>query len=155
VQDVCHTLRIVQDGYRAARVLSVNGLPRWEKQLGLASPLQSAAGQSNETDKVARHIKKHEIQKSHPNEIRREFNYNVSHSAYRKDWGNVYEKPGISARSSATSYGPSGIGTSQDRAQLGCRERTILVLRGTLKASEIPKISFVSQPLGRLTDCNK
>jgi hypothetical protein len=49
--------------------------------------------------------------------------------------------------SSATPYGPSGLGTSQDRAQLGCGERTILLLRGTLKASEIPKISFVSQPL--------
>ena len=57
--------------------------------------------------------------------------------------------------SSATPYGPSGFGTSQDRARLGCRERTIFVLCGTLKASEIPKISFVSQPLGRLTDCNK
>ena len=43
-------------------------------------------------------MKKHEIQNSHPNEIRREFIYNVSHSEYRKDWGTVYEKPGISAR---------------------------------------------------------
>jgi hypothetical protein len=30
-----------------------------------------------------------------------------------------------------------------------------LLLRGILNASEIPKISFVSQPVGRLTDCNK
>jgi hypothetical protein len=43
-------------------------------------------------------MKRHEIQNSHPNEIRREFIYNVSHSAYRKDWGTVYEKPGILAR---------------------------------------------------------
>ena len=57
--------------------------------------------------------------------------------------------------SSAMSYGPSGFGTSQDRAQLGCGERTVLVLRWILKASEIPRISLVSQPLGRLTDCNR
>ena len=69
-----------------------------EKATGVRSPLQSVAGQSNETDKLAWHIKKHEIQNSHPNEIRREFNHNVSHSEYRKDWGNVYEKPGISPR---------------------------------------------------------
>jgi hypothetical protein len=50
------------------------------------------------TTKVAWHMKKHEIQNSHPNEVRSEFIYNVSHSEYRKDWGQVYEKPGISAR---------------------------------------------------------
>ena len=43
-------------------------------------------------------MKKHEIQNSHPSEVRSEFIYNVSHSEYRKDWGTVYEKPGISAR---------------------------------------------------------
>ena len=50
------------------------------------------------TTKVAWHLKKHEIQNSHPSEVRSEFIYNVSHSEYRKDWGTVYEKPGISAR---------------------------------------------------------
>ena len=50
------------------------------------------------TTKVAWHMKKHEIQNSHPSEVRSEFIYNVSHSEYRKDWGTVYEKPGISAR---------------------------------------------------------
>jgi hypothetical protein len=30
-----------------------------------------------------------------------------------------------------------------------------LLLRGTLRASDIPTISFVSQPVGRFTDCNK
>ena len=50
------------------------------------------------TTKVAWHMKRHEIQNSHPNEIRSQFIYNVSHSEYRKDWGNTYEKPGISAR---------------------------------------------------------
>ena len=48
--------------------------------------------------KVAWHMKKHEIQNNHPNEVRSEFIYNVSRSEYRKDWGTVYEKPGISAR---------------------------------------------------------
>jgi hypothetical protein len=50
------------------------------------------------TTKVAWHMKKHEIQNSHPSEVRSEFIYNVSHSEYRKDWGTVYEKPSISAR---------------------------------------------------------
>jgi hypothetical protein len=50
------------------------------------------------TTKVAWHMRKHEIQNSHPNEVRNEFIYNVSHSEYQKDWGTVYEKPSISAR---------------------------------------------------------
>ena len=53
------------------------------------------------TTKVAWHMKRHEIQNSHPNEVRKEFIYNVSHSEYRTDWGTVYEKPGISARMKA------------------------------------------------------
>jgi hypothetical protein len=48
--------------------------------------------------KVAWHMKKNEIKNSHPSEVRSEFIYNVSRSEYRKDWGTVYEKPGISAR---------------------------------------------------------
>jgi hypothetical protein len=48
--------------------------------------------------KVAWHMKKHEIQNSHPSEVRSQFIYNVSRSEYRKDWGTVYEKPGVSAR---------------------------------------------------------
>jgi hypothetical protein len=50
------------------------------------------------TTKVAWHMKRHEIQNSHPSEVRSQFVYNVSHSEYRKDWGNIYEKPGTSAR---------------------------------------------------------
>jgi hypothetical protein len=50
------------------------------------------------TTQVAWHMKKHEIQNSHPNEVRSEFIYNVSHSEYRKNWGQVYEKPSVSAR---------------------------------------------------------
>jgi hypothetical protein len=48
--------------------------------------------------KVAWHMKKHEIQNSHPSEVRSQFIYNVSRSEYRKDWGTVYEKPGTSAK---------------------------------------------------------
>jgi hypothetical protein len=50
------------------------------------------------TTRVAWHMKRHEIQDSHPNEVRSQFIYNVSHSEYRKDWGKTYEQPGISAR---------------------------------------------------------
>ncbi len=48
--------------------------------------------------KVAWHIKRNEIQNSHPSETKKEFIYNVSNSEYRKDWGRIYEKPGFSAR---------------------------------------------------------
>ena len=50
------------------------------------------------TTRVAWHMKRHEIQNSHPNEVRSQFIYNVSRSEYRKDWGKTYEEPGISAR---------------------------------------------------------
>jgi hypothetical protein len=48
--------------------------------------------------KVAWHLKKDEIQNSHPNETKTEFIDNISKSEYRKDWGDIYEKPGFSAR---------------------------------------------------------
>jgi len=47
--------------------------------------------------RVAWHMKRDEIRNSHPGEIRSQFVYNLSQSEYRKDWGKVYEKPGISA----------------------------------------------------------
>jgi hypothetical protein len=50
------------------------------------------------TTRVAWHMKRHEIQNSHPNEVRSQFIYNVSHSEYRKEWGKTYEEPGIPAR---------------------------------------------------------
>ena len=50
------------------------------------------------TTRVAWHMKRHEIQNSHPNEVRSQFIFNVSHSEYRKDWGKTYEKPSVSAR---------------------------------------------------------
>jgi hypothetical protein len=48
--------------------------------------------------KVAWHLKRDEIQNSHPGEIKKEFIYNISNSEYRKEWGHVYEKPGFGAR---------------------------------------------------------
>jgi hypothetical protein len=48
--------------------------------------------------KVAWHLKRDEIQNSHPSETKTEFVYNVSNSGYRKEWGQVYEKPGFFAR---------------------------------------------------------
>lgn len=48
--------------------------------------------------KVAWHLKKDEIQNSHPSETRQEFMYNISNSGYRKEWGHIYEKPGGFAR---------------------------------------------------------
>jgi hypothetical protein len=50
------------------------------------------------TTRVAWHMKRHEIQNSHPNEVRSQFIFNVSHSDYRKEWGKTYEKPSTSAR---------------------------------------------------------
>jgi hypothetical protein len=48
--------------------------------------------------KVAWHLKRDEIQNSHPSETKKEFIYNISNSGFRKDWGEVYEKPGFVAR---------------------------------------------------------
>jgi hypothetical protein len=48
--------------------------------------------------KVAWHLKRNEIQNSHPSLTKKEFIYNISNSGYRKEWGHVYEKPGFVAR---------------------------------------------------------
>jgi zinc dependent phospholipase C len=48
--------------------------------------------------KVAWHLKRNEIQNSHPSETKKEFTYNISRSGYRKEWGHIYEKPGFLAR---------------------------------------------------------
>ena len=48
--------------------------------------------------KVAWHLKKTEIQNSHPNETKTQFIYHMSKSEYRKEWGHLYEKPGVGAR---------------------------------------------------------
>jgi hypothetical protein len=46
------------------------------------------------TTRVAWHLKRHEIQDSHPSEVRSQFVYNVSQSEYRKEWGKTYENQG-------------------------------------------------------------
>ena len=48
--------------------------------------------------KVAWHLKKDEIQHSDPSETKTKYIYNISNSGYRKDWGDIYEKPGFGAR---------------------------------------------------------
>jgi len=48
--------------------------------------------------KVAWHLKKDEIRHSDPSETKTKFIYNVSDSAYRREWGNVYERPGFADR---------------------------------------------------------
>jgi len=48
--------------------------------------------------KVAWHLKKDKIRNSHPSETKKQFVYNISNSAYRKEWGERYEKPGFVAR---------------------------------------------------------
>jgi len=51
--------------------------------------------------KVAWHLKKDEIQNSHPSETKKQFIYHVSNSGYRKEWGHLYEKPGCSSQLAA------------------------------------------------------
>ncbi|HXZ80886.1 MAG TPA: zinc dependent phospholipase C family protein [Terriglobales bacterium] len=48
--------------------------------------------------RAAWHLKKDEIQHSDPSETKTKFIYNVSNADYRKDWGEVYEKPGFFGR---------------------------------------------------------
>ena len=47
---------------------------------------------------MAWHLKRNEIQNSDPSETKTKFIYNISSSGYRKDWGDVYEKPDFFAR---------------------------------------------------------
>lgn len=48
--------------------------------------------------KVAWHLKKNEIEHADPSETKDKFLYHIASSEYRKDWGDVYEKPGFLAR---------------------------------------------------------
>ena len=48
--------------------------------------------------KVAWHLKKDELKKSHPSETKAQYIYNISGSAYQQEWGHVYEKPGFGAK---------------------------------------------------------
>jgi len=50
------------------------------------------------TTKVAWHLKRKQIQNGDPSETRKKYVYNISHSGYRKDWGDIYEKPDFFAR---------------------------------------------------------
>ena len=50
------------------------------------------------TTKVAWHLKRQEIQHGDPSETKTKFVYNISNSGYRKEWGDVYEKPDFFAR---------------------------------------------------------
>jgi hypothetical protein len=50
------------------------------------------------TTKVAWHLKRREIQQGDPSETKTKFVYNISNSGYRKEWGDVYEKPDFFAR---------------------------------------------------------
>ena len=50
------------------------------------------------TTKVAWHLKRKQIQNSHPSETRKKYIYNISSSEYRTDWGDIYEKPDFFAR---------------------------------------------------------
>jgi hypothetical protein len=50
------------------------------------------------TTKVAWHLKRREIQNSHPSETKTKFIYNISNSGYRKEWGGDYKRPGFFAR---------------------------------------------------------
>jgi len=50
------------------------------------------------TTKVAWHLKRREIQHGDPSENKTKFVYNISNSGYRKEWGDVYEKPDFFAR---------------------------------------------------------
>lgn len=48
--------------------------------------------------KVAWHLKRDEIQHSDPSETKEKYIYHISNSEYRKEWGDIYEKPGFVAR---------------------------------------------------------
>ena len=50
------------------------------------------------TTKVAWHLKRNEIQHSDPSETKSKFIYHVSNSQYQKEWGHIYETPGLFAR---------------------------------------------------------
>src|SRR5580704_973442 len=50
------------------------------------------------TTKVAWHLKRREIQHGDPSETKTKFVYNISNSGYRKEWGDIYEKPDFFAR---------------------------------------------------------
>lgn len=48
--------------------------------------------------RVAWQLKKQEIRKDAPGATRKTFLYNLSRSSYEKNWGSIYERPGIRSR---------------------------------------------------------
>ena len=66
--------------------------------LAIGSYRHAASNVIPNMTKVAWHLKKDEIQNSHPSETKTRFLYHISKSEYRKEWGDIYEKPGFSAR---------------------------------------------------------
>ena len=48
--------------------------------------------------KAAWNLKKDDIRKAHPTMTKRRYIYNISRASYRKEWGNLYERPGFFAR---------------------------------------------------------
>jgi len=66
--------------------------------LAIGSYRHAASSVIPNMTKVAWHLKKDEIQNSHPSETKKQFIYHMSKSEYRKDWGTIYEKPGVSSR---------------------------------------------------------
>ncbi len=70
----------------------------FSEDLAIGSYRHAASSVIPKVTKVAWHLKKDEIQNSHPNETKAQFIYHMSKSEYRKDWGKIYEKPGVVAR---------------------------------------------------------
>jgi Zinc dependent phospholipase C len=66
--------------------------------LAIASYRHGVATVIPRATKVAWHLKKKQIQNSDPSETPEKYIYNISRSGYRKDWGNIYEKPDFFAR---------------------------------------------------------
>jgi hypothetical protein len=70
----------------------------FSEDMAIGSYRHAASSVIPRMTKVAWHLKRDEIQNGHPSETKTQFIYHMSKSEYRKDWGNVYEKPGFSAQ---------------------------------------------------------
>jgi hypothetical protein len=70
----------------------------FSEDLAIGSYRHAASSVIPRMTKVAWHLKRDEIQNGHPSETKTQFIYHMSKSEYRKDWGDVYEKPGFSAQ---------------------------------------------------------
>src|SRR5579872_263485 len=68
------------------------------EDLALGTYRHTVASLMPTMSKAAWNLKKNEIRKAQPTMTKRRFIYNVSRASYRKNWGNVYERPGFDAR---------------------------------------------------------